>query len=344
MITILLIIIAFGVLIFFHEFGHFVVAKLLGIKVLQFSFGLGKEILGKTIKDTRYSLCVLPIGGAVKLKGENIEELDLEPDSFFGKKWYQRMFVVSMGPLMNYFLAVVLFSLLAYFYGVTNFSSEPVIGEVIEGKPAFTAGFKSKDRILKINDIEITSWTQMADIIHNSAGKELKFEVLRNDEKIIIKVTPEFDETINKGVVGITPSYEVKKVSFLKAVEIGFSQPIFLSIYSIGYLYDKLKKLQKPELAGPVGVFQVLSRSAKSGIENFLYTVAIISTMLGLFNLFPIPILDGGHILFCIIEGITRKMPSKKTFEIANFIGLSIIIFIFLFATYNDILRIMYKK
>ena len=344
MINILLIILAFGVLIFFHEFGHFIIAKILGIKVLQFSFGLGKEIVGKTIKDTRYSLCALPIGGAVKLKGENIDELDLEPDSFFGKKWYQRIAVVVMGPLMNYFLAIILFSTLAYFYGVASFSGEPVIGEVIEGKPAYVAGFKSKDRILKINNTEITSWTQMADVIHNSVRQELKFEILRDGQKIIISVTPELDETTNKGVIGITPGYEIKKVSFIKSIKIGILQPISLSAYSLQYLYDKIKKLQKPELAGPVGVVQVLSKSAKSGIENFLYTVAIISTMLGLFNLFPIPILDGGHILFSIIEGITKKLPSKKTFEIANFVGLSIIMFIFLFATYNDILRIIYKK
>ncbi len=344
MINILLIILAFGVLIFFHEFGHFIIAKILGIKVLQFSFGLGKEIIGKTIKDTRYSLCALPVGGAVKLKGENIDELNLEPDSFFGKKWYQRIAVVAMGPLMNYFFAVILFILLAYFYGVGSFSGEPVIGEVIEDKPAYVAGFKPKDRILKINNTEITSWTQMADIIHNSAGQELEFEILRNNQKIILKVIPQLDETTNKGIIGITPGYEIKKVSFLEAVKIGSLQPVYLSVYSIKYLYEKIKKLQKPDLAGPVGVFQVLSKSVKSGIENFLYTVAIISTMLGLFNLFPIPILDGGHILFSVIEGVTKKLPSKKTFEIANFIGLSIIMFIFLLATYNDVLRIIYKR
>jgi regulator of sigma E protease len=344
MINILLIILAFGVLIFFHEFGHFIVAKILRIKVLQFSFGLGKEIVGKTIKDTRYSLCALPIGGAVRLKGENIDELDLEPDSFFGKKWYERIAVVIMGPLMNYFLAIVLFSMLAYFYGVASFSNEPIIGEVIEGKPAYLAGFKSKDKIVKINDVDIKSWSQLAEIIHNSVGQELKFEVLRDNQKVIIKVVPELDKITNKGIIGITPGYEVKKVSILKSIEIGISQPISLSVYSIKYLFDKIKRLEKPELAGPVGVFQVLSKSVKSGIENFLYTVGIISTMLGLFNLFPIPLLDGGHILFSIVEGITKKLPSKKTYEIANFVGLSIIMFIFLFATYNDIIRIIYKK
>jgi regulator of sigma E protease len=345
MTTAILIILAFGILVFIHEFGHFIAAKILKIKVLQFSFGLGKEIIGKTIGETRYSLCVLPVGGAVRLKGENIEELDLQEDSFFGKKWYQRIFVAAMGPIMNYVLAVIIFIFLAYFFGIATFTGEPVIGEVLEGKPAYTAGIKPKDRILKINDKEIKTWSEMAEIINNSVDKRLTLEILREGKTLKIEVVPQKDETTNRGIIGITPGYEIKKVGFLESVKIGFFQPIFLSIYSIQYLIDRIIKLQKPEVAGPVGIIQILSKSAKSGIESFLYTIATISTMLGLFNLFPIPILDGGHILFSFVEGfITKKIPSKKAFEIANFIGLSIILFLFFFATYSDFLRIFYKK
>lgn len=345
MIIVLLIVFAFGMLIFIHEFGHFLAAKILKIKVLQFSLGFGKEIFGKTINDTRYSLCILPLGGAVRLKGENIEELNTEEDSFLGKKWYQRIFVVIMGPIMNYILAVFIFTFLAYFFGVTTFTGEPVIGEVLEGKPAYIAGVKSKDRIIAINDQKITTWTQMAEIINSSIDKKLVLEILRGEEKIKIEVIPQKDSATDRGIIGITPGYEIKKVGFLKSLYIGFVQPIILSIYSVQYLVDKLIKLQKPEVAGPVGVLQALSKSAKSGIENFLYTVAVISSMLGLFNLFPVPILDGGHIFFALIEGlITKKIPSKKVFEIANMIGLSIILFLFFFATYSDIIRIISKK
>lgn len=344
MITILLIILAFGILIFIHELGHFIAAKILKIKVLQFSFGLGQEIFGKTIGETRYSICVLPLGGAVRLKGENIEELDLQQDSFFGKKWYQRIFVVIMGPVMNYFLAAVLFSILAYFFGVAKFTGEPVIGEVLEGKPAYYAGLKPKDRVLKINDKEINSWSQMAEIINNSVDKELVLEILREKKILKIKVVPQRDIATNRGIIGITPGYEIKKINLLKSIYTGFWQPIALSVYSVQYLFEKIAKLQKPEVAGPVGIVQILSKSVKSGIESFLYTVATISTMLGLFNLFPIPILDGGHIMFAFVEGfITKKIPSKKMYEIANFIGLSIILFLFFFATYSDILRIIKK-
>ncbi len=345
MTTVILIMFAFGILIFIHELGHFIAAKILKIKVLQFSLGFGKEILGKTVNETRYSLCMLPIGGAVRLKGENIEELDLEENSFFGKKWYQRIFVVVMGPVMNYVLAVLIFTFLAYFFGVATFTGEPVIGEILEGKPAYTAGLKSKDRIVSINGQQITTWTQMAEIINSSVDKKLVLEILRGDEKLKIEVTPQKDTNTQRGIIGITPGYEIKKVGLLESLYIGISQPIVLSIYSVKYLFDKLIKLQRPEVAGPVGVVEVLSKSAKSGIESFLYTLGVISAMLGLFNLFPVPILDGGHIFFAFIEGlITKKIPSKKVFEIANMIGLSIVLFLFFFATYSDILRIISKK
>lgn len=344
MITVLLIILAFGILIIIHELGHFIVAKVLGIKVLQFSVGLGKEIFSKEIKGTKYSLCVLPIGGAVKLKGENIDELDLQEDSFFGKKWYHRLMVVITGPLMNYFLAAIIFSVTIIFFGVTELTDRAVIGEVIKNLPAHTAGLQPKDKVVKINDKSISLWSEMAEIIRNSAGMPLKLEVERGNEKLIFYVTPEKDKTTGRWVIGISPDYETKKVGFFKAVMIGFLQPVNISVYSLRYLLDRIIKLQKPEVAGPVGIIQVLSKSVRSGIENFLYTVAVISTMLGLFNLFPIPLLDGGHILFSLVEAITQKLPSKKVFEIANFIGLSILIFLFMFATYSDIIRIFYNK
>lgn len=344
MMTVLLIILAFGILIIIHELGHFITAKMLGIKVLQFSVGLGKEIFSKEIKGTKYSLCVLPIGGAVKLKGENIEEVDLQEDSFFGKKWYHRLMVVITGPLMNYFLAAVIFSMLVLFYGITEFTDKAIIGEVIKGKPAYQVGLKPKDKIVKINDKDITLWSEMAEVIHNSADKQIKLEIYRDDKKLVFYVTPQKDPVTGKGIIGITPSYEIKKVGFIRSVMLGFLQPVNLSLYSLRYLFEKIVKLQKPEVAGPVGIIQVLTKSVKSGLENFLYTVAVISTMLGLFNLFPIPLLDGGHIFFSLVEAVTKKLPSKKVFEIANFVGLSILLFLFMFATYSDIIRIFYNR
>ncbi|MCX7957384.1 MAG: RIP metalloprotease RseP [Endomicrobia bacterium] len=337
--SILLTIFSLGVLIIFHEFGHFIIAKLLRIKVLQFSVGLGKEIFSKTIKDTKYSINILPLGGAVRLKGESLEDLDLEADSFFGKKWYQRSAVVIAGPIMNYILAVLIFTFVVYFFGITLISDEPVIGGLLEGKPAHIIGLKTNDRILKINGKQITKWSEMADIIQNSANKKISLEVMRNSEVLHFEIIPEEDSVNKRGIIGITPGYYIKKLSIIDSIKTGFYQPISLSIFSLRYLVEKISKLQKPDIAGPVGIFQVLTKAAKSGIENFLYTIGVISTMLALFNLFPIPILDGGHLVFCLLEAVTKKLPSKKLYEISNLLGLIFLTFLVLFATYNDILR-----
>ncbi len=340
----LAIIFGFGIIIFVHEFGHFIVAKILKIKVIQFSFGLGPEVIGRTINDTRYSICLFPLGGAVKLKGENIEEEIKEEDSFYGKKWFERIAVVIMGPIMNYILAMVVFSFLAYIFGVGIISNEPIIGNVIENKPAYKIGLKQNDKIIKINNIEIKTWSQMAEIIHNSPQEKLVLEVLRNDKILKFEVVPEKDPVTKYGMIGITPGYKVEKLSFIKSIKVGVSQPVLLSIFSIKYLYEKIAKMESPELAGPLGIVQVLSKAARSGIEQFLNLIATISTMLGLFNLLPIPILDGGHVLFALIEGVTKKLPTKKMFEIANFIGLSLLVVLFLYATYSDIVRLMFYR
>ncbi|MEN3013735.1 MAG: M50 family metallopeptidase [Endomicrobiia bacterium] len=343
MLIAILIIFAFGLLIFFHEFGHFLMAKILKIKILEFSFGLGKEIIGKTIGGTRYSISLLPIGGAVKLKGENIEELDTEADSFFGKKWYQRMLVVIMGPLMNYVLAVIIFFILLYFFGLTVISNEPVIGNVIEGKPAHLVGLKRNDRILKIDNVPVNSWEEMAQKIHNSANKKIYLEVLRENTTLYFEIIPTEDPASQRGIIGIVPGYKKERLNLIGSLKTAITQPVILSVFSLRYLLEKIIKLQKPEIAGPIGIVEVLSKAAKSGFENFLYTVGVISSMLALFNLFPVPILDGGHIMFCIFEAITRKLPSKKLFEVSNLIGLTFLLFLLMFATYSDILRIFKK-
>jgi regulator of sigma E protease len=337
--TVILIIFGLGVVIFFHEFGHFVIAKMFKLKVLQFSFGLGKEIVGVTYKDTRYSVCIFPFGGAVKIKGENLEEENYDKDSFFGTKWYKRLLIVFAGPFMNYVLAFLLFLFLSIFYGVAEISNEPIVGNVVPNFPAEKVGIQPKDKILKINDIEIKTWSDMAQIIHSSAEKKINV-LLQREEKIIkLEIVPMKDPSSGVGIIGISPGYVTKKVSFYESVKISLFQPVIISIVSVRYLIEKIVKLQKPEVAGPIGIVQVMAKAAKSGIEQFVYTIALISSAVGLFNLFPIPVLDGGHIMFSLAEGVLSRKPTKKVYEIANYIGLVFILALFMFATYSDILR-----
>ncbi len=337
--TIIWIIFGLGVVIFFHELGHFVLAKIFKLKVLQFSFGLGREIVGFTYKDTRYSICLFPFAGAVKIKGENLDDENYEKDSFLGIKWYKRILVIFAGPFMNYVLAFILFLFLSMYYGVAEISNESIVGDVILNMPANKVGIIPGDRIIKINGIEIKKWTDMAQIIHSNADKKIQVLVLRENKNIMLEVVPTKDPVSGLGVIGIVPGYVTKKVSFLNSVKIALFQPVAISVVSVKYLVEKIVKLQKPEVAGPIGIVQVMAKAVKSGVEQFVYTIALISCAVGLFNLFPIPILDGGHIVFSFVEGIIRRRTSKKVYEIANYIGLFLILSLFIFATYSDILR-----
>ncbi len=332
-----------GLLIFIHELGHFLAAKKFKIKVEQFAFGFGPELLGFTYGETRYSLNAIPLGGFVKMPGEDIENATGSPDEFMSQPWYKRIVIVFSGPLMNYLLAIFLFTIVFFFWGVSTPSSKAIIGETMEGYPAKTAGLASGDSIEKINGKSIGSWMDMSDIIHGSPGKNLKLEVLRESKLLQIEIKPSKDPISGLGVIGIAPMIETKRVGLGTSFVISVKFVVFQTVYTVEYLWNKMVHLEKPEVAGPIGVVQLLAKAARSGIENLLHFLAVISVALGLFNLFPIPLVDGGHILIALIEGVTGKPINKKAVQVSNLFGLSIIIFIFVFATYSDIARMGLK-
>jgi regulator of sigma E protease len=244
---------------------------------------------------------------------------------------------------MNYILAVMLFGVVIYFWGVGRPLDKPVVGEVISGKPAEKAGLKSDDMILSIDGVKITTWMEMAEIIHKSANVQLELRIKREESEFDINITPELDPVSKYGLIGITPAVEIRKVSILQSINYGIRSVIFQSVFTVRYLGERLIKWEKPEIAGPIGVAQILAKAAKAGMQQMLSILAFISTALGLFNLFPIPLVDGGHIMFSIIEGITGRRLNKKIIAISNYVGLALIMTIFLFATYSDLGRLGLK-
>lgn len=329
-----------GILVFIHELGHFIMAKKFKLRVEKFTFGFGPELVGFTKGETRYSICAIPLGGMVKLPGEDPESSTGHADEFMSQPWYVRLLIAVFGPLMNYLLAIVLFSFVVFNWGISKPSNLPVIGEAIEGKPAYEAGLKKDDKILKINNKEVSSWKDMAVIIHNSADKELAISIQRGEKKFVVNVTPKKDEAAGVGLIGIMPSLDSEKVGLLESIDYGFKMPFYQSYFTLKYLGTKLVRFEKPDVAGPIGVVQILAKAAKAGWQNLLYLLAVISTALGLFNLLPIPLVDGGHITIALIEATIRKRLNVKAIQVANMVGFGIIISIFLLATYNDILRI----
>lgn len=342
--------IVLGILVFAHELGHFLLAKRLRVGVLTFSLGFGPKLIGRKIGETEYKISAFPLGGYVKLIGENPEEKVKEEDllrSFSVQPVWKRALIIGAGPFFNFILAAVLFSIINLF-GIPYHPSK--IGEVSPGLPAEQAGLKQGDIVLSIDEEAVTKWDDLSKIIRNSKGKDLLLKVKRDGEILEIKVTPKsstqknlFGEEVPVFVIGITPFDEivVQKVGPFEAVGQGLLQTWFgieLTVVSIIKLIERV--IPAKTIGGPILIAQLAGEQAQRGLVSLVLFMAILSINLGVINLFPIPILDGGHFLFLALEAILRKPLSIKKMEIAQQIGLVFIILLMVFAFYNDLIRI----
>ena len=353
---ILAFLIVISIIVLIHEFGHFIVAKKLGVKVEKFSLGFGPKVFGRQIGETEYFVSALPLGGYVKLTGEDPSE-ELPPEdrdrSYSSLPPYKKFLIIFCGPFFNFILAAIIFTII-FMSGRPVL--KPVIGGLMKGKPAVKAGLKKGDIITSVNGIKVHSWAGLAENIEKYGKKTLKFGVEEKiGNKIIhssVSVKPQlisgfniYKQKINRYIIGITPSNSKNAVfyrydgffySFYSALkEIWFI--IYITIVSLFYLITG--KLPASDLGGPIMIAQLSGRAAGLGVSDFFYFVAFISVNIGLVNLFPIPALDGGHLLFSIIEMVKRSPLSVKFQENAAKIGFALLILLLLFVSYNDILR-----
>ncbi|MBI2070147.1 MAG: site-2 protease family protein [Elusimicrobia bacterium] len=339
------IILALGLVVFFHEFGHFICCRMVGIRVLRFAFGFGPEIVGFTRGETRYSICAFPLGGFVKPAGEDPEEITGAKDEFFSKSWKARILVALAGPWMNYVFSFVLFWFGFWWFGTPELSKEPAVGVVMTGSPAEAAGLKAGDRVesvlakAKKEQIVVATWDELSKYIHAHAEKDLTLNIKRAGESLAVNVVPRKDPGRGIGLIGIMPEVIRKKEGLFTAAVLSVKELYHWSFSSLSYLWDKFKKWEKPDLAGPVGIVTMMNQAARSGVDNFLALLAAISVAIGLFNLFPIPLLDGGHVLLYLWEAIAGKKITRRVLVRANTVGMAILIPIFLFAFYNDLAR-----
>lgn len=342
-------ILLFGFLIFIHEIGHFLAAKLSGVRVLKFSIGFGPKLIGRKIGETEYLLSAVPLGGYVKMYGEDTQDEVIEKErSFKHQPVYKKMFIVISGPLFNIFSAVILFWFI-FVYGIPVL--KPVIGEVIEGSPAYTAGLRAGDRILEVDGRKISNWFDMAQLIQQKPQKSLNFRIERDGKLKELTVTPQAKETKNifgekiiVGQIGVKPADEffIQKEKPLPALVKSFQK--CYEIVELTYL-TIVKILQRAVstevIGGPILIFQVAEKTAEQGLVNFLSFAALISINLGIINLLPIPVLDGGHILFFLIEAIRKKPLSEKFISVSQKIGIAFLVALMMLAFYNDILRVL---
>ncbi len=339
------------VLIFVHELGHFLVAKKLGVGVEKFSLGFGPKIFGKKMGETEYLISAVPLGGYVKLTGEDPdEECEDREHSFTEASVWRRLAIVSAGPFFNLLFAVLIFTLV-YMLGVPSLSS--VVGKVRIESPAIKAGLKANDKIVAIDGKEITLWDELREIVHNSPNKELVLKVERNSQELEIKVTPEsqqtknlFGEPITVGLIGIEPTSNLitEKYDPITSVYKGFQKTweiTYLTIISIKKLIQRV--IPADNIGGPIFILKMAGDQAKVGLLSLAFFIALLSINLGILNLLPIPILDGGHILFFLIEALIGKPIAAKKREVAQQVGIAMLISLMVFAFYNDIMRFFFK-
>jgi regulator of sigma E protease len=426
--TLIYFLIVIGILVFVHEFGHFLMAKRAGVRVEKFSLGMGPKIIGYKKGDTEYVLSALPLGGYVKMAGENPDEEPTgAPDEFQSKTVWQRAKIAATGPLTNIVLAFLVMPLV---FMVGTYSEGPakvgfvekgspaeragfLAGDVIEevngrsisdwtkalsliavnpgtdmtvmidrggekktltlrpesatelkigmsglipdmpaeignlkpGFPAMKAGIKAHDKILAVDRETIYHWNQFSSLVKDSKGKTLVLNLEREGKRLEVPVTPVQDG--GRYVIGVEPVMHLvfKKYGLIDSLRLGFDK----TLEAIDLTFITLKKLLTfslsiKTLGGPVMIAQMSGQAAAAGLSSFLSLLAMISISLGILNLLPIPVLDGGLILFLVIEAVRKKPVSRKVMEVSQSIGAAVLITLIAVVSYNDIMRMFFSK
>lgn len=354
----LMFIIVLSVLVFVHELGHYLAAKSVGVKVRSFSIGFGKEIFGYTRKNgERWKVSMLPLGGYVDLLGMDPEDERItennKAQSFYKKNVFARIWVLLAGPLANFIFAIVALIALFSFYGVKEPSA--VIGSVMANMPAEKAGILVGDKIVSINNVKINTWKDLHNKITNSQiNEDLNIDIIRNNQPISLTLQAEnkemeniLEEKIKTRIIGIRLSSEyvlANKVSFTQAVEKSFEYTYNITTLIVKSVKRMITGQMKANIGGPLTIAEQSGKAADNGLYALIMFMVLISINLGILNLLPIPGLDGGHIMYALVEILTfGKGLHNKIKMVANIIGVGLLVSLMLFAFYNDITRLFFN-
>ncbi|WP_426349333.1 RIP metalloprotease RseP [Alloiococcus sp. CFN-8] len=321
-----------GLLITIHELGHFIMAKANNVKVEEFSIGMGPELKKIQGKETQYSIRLFPIGGYVKMYGE--EEDTGDPRAFMSKKPLQRISIVAAGVIMNFLLAIFLFSMVT----LANGYVKPNISEVVANSPAEAAGLKPGDIITEVNSNKVWTFSDLSLHVFISEGNPVEIKYTRQGKDYKATITPAFNKDEAAYQIGVAPTLE-EKPGIGESLSEGFKKSVSTInqvVYSIKTIFAGKASLN--DVGGPVSIIRISGAAAKAGIWNLLSLAAMLSVQLSIFNLIPFPALDGGWLLFLLIELITRRKVSDKIVQAANLVGISILFLLMILVTIKDIL------
>ncbi len=334
---------AFGLLILVHEFGHFVVAKMAGVRVLKFSIGFGPTMLRFSLGETEYVIACLPLGGFVKMAGEQQEAATPQPGDYVAKPIWVRSLIVLAGPFVNYISAVLLLwvFLMRGYPGLL-----PVVGTVAPAMPAISAGIQAGDQVVGVNGKNVRTWDEMTAVIHRSPGQPVELDIERADTRLHVSVTPKAEQVeVRKGVmesiglIGIGAG--ARSLSAIEALGISFNMQGYWAkqtMQALGALVTGKRKI-KDSMTGPLGIMYLTSEAVSMGLAPLLLLLSLFSLSLAIFNCFPMPILDGGHLLFLFLEKVRGRPVSIVVQERAAMVGLVLLVSLALVVSVNDLNR-----
>ena len=345
LLTALASIVLLGTVIWFHEFGHFIAAKLVGMRVEELAFGFGPKLIRLFRRgETEYTIHPIPIGGFTKIAGMEHGDENI-PDGFRSKPRWARFFVYFSGPFMSLLLACLVFSALGLTVGL------PITRDVVNrvdlvepGSEAERAGLKTGDVIVSINGERIDSGMEMLTTIHGSANKRLTIVISREERLITIRATPkprELEKGKVVGVLGFMPVQRLQRVGLAESVRFGVGATVGFVEAVVGAIFSRQVK---DVVGGPLAIVDAAQTSVKRGANGFLQLVGILSLSLGIINLIPIPVVDGGQMVILVIEGVRRRSFSARTVEITTRVGWTIIMMILILMIYLDLTRVASNK
>lgn len=337
--TVLAVIVVFGVLVFVHELGHFITAKMTGMRVDEFALGFGPKVVSCQKGETVYSIRAIPLGGFNDIAGMTKEDNNAGSRGYCEKSIPKRMIVIVAGSMMNLLLPVFIFWGVFFFDGVATPSNEPVLGGVATGKAAEKAGLMKGDRILAVDGKPVTTWAEIVDNVRSANG-EITIDYERGGAKNSVKLESAYDEMYQRNMIGIMGTSITTPVGFFESAAMSVQHTANIIVQMVAELGRLISKFSGDGLAGPVGVVHMTGKVAEMGIVPLLNFTAFLSLNLGIINLLPIPVLDGGHFLALMIEGIIRRPINGKILYGAQIAGMTLLIMLMLYATKNDVTRL----